>query len=1236
MTVTSQIQGIIKQGDELAKQGKFDSAIAKYQRALRIEPANIEVREKIIEMYKNKGAYREAIIEYVKLAKTSKSKGNLDFAVKVLEDCLNIEQTIKKKGKIFGRSATVDLGIIREALQEYKPSIYYELGEIYIEAGNLSLAEESFRKSLEEGGDKLVDIHRNLGEIYLKQGDTERALGEFQEIMRITPEDASVYESIGNIYLNQDKLPKAVQGFLQAGDIYFRQEKFKEAIRVYEAILKIESENNEVIAKLIEAYSQLGVLEKASEYSLYLATIYDKEGLLDKVIPLYEQVLKWQPDREEVAEKLIAIYRRIKTLDPENLSYREKLIATLNTLNKQDEVINEYLELAQYYLKKGEFDRGIEVCRELLSTSLVLPEVHIVLSEFYSNKGQLEEAQKELMQAMTIYKEIGKQEEADKAYKKLTSLSPDATSTHYELALNMLKRGDKEEAIKELRIVLDEDPHHIPSLLKLSELYIEKGMLDEGINLIKQVLTLSPKDPAPREKLVEAYMNLGLFKEAFEEIRGLGDLYLELENFSQAEKFYKAVLEYAPNNLPAKEGLIEVYKRQGKTLKAKIGMMVIANTFHRKKELLKAIELSQRLLELDPKDMNIRRKLANYYLTQELPSKAVKELMFLAEVYMSHQLVQQAIEIYKKIVEIHPEKFEVYIKLSELLVSDGRIEEAIAVYFKLVDIYISLKMLTEAKDIYQRIIKLQPENIEARQKLGELYLDMGQLSEAIVCFEDVISVYLKQQRIDLALENYWRIVELNKKKGNFRGAVEVLRKLIALYREQDREQESINARTDLIALLEKMESWREAIEARQELADLLLRLGDLDIATVEYEVVAQGYIKLGRVEDAFSAHRKLIDIFIKGKEWNKAIEQCNKIIEVYERGGFYQEIIEIYRILADIYTAQKELLKYIEVYDKIVLVQLKMEDKEGALETYQNLAEELIAKGENTYAAEIYEKALAIEPYNFMLRFILIDLYIRLGKHDEAVKNYCKNMLYYAKENNKEKLIETFNQAIEFSPQNVELYCSFAEAHVELGEWEEALRIYEEIIERNPEKHFIYPRLIGLYAKQGKIKEAVELAGKLVKQGEAEAICDYFEELFKKDDIKLLYNWGLIFKDLFFFHEALDIFHFCAEKDERILLNTGIIGVCLRDWGLKDLAVKYFKNVLQEKEGEELSEILYQLAFTLEDMGDYPSAKATYEKICEVDIKYKDVMDRIVKLDKLIKEMGDDLKIVDITEAKKT
>ncbi|MEQ8221727.1 MAG: tetratricopeptide repeat protein, partial [Candidatus Eremiobacterota bacterium] len=76
----------------MAKQNKYDSAIAKYQRALRMDPHSSDVRRKLIDMCKSKSSYRDAIAEYINWAEVCKRDGNYDEAIEIFQECLNLEK----------------------------------------------------------------------------------------------------------------------------------------------------------------------------------------------------------------------------------------------------------------------------------------------------------------------------------------------------------------------------------------------------------------------------------------------------------------------------------------------------------------------------------------------------------------------------------------------------------------------------------------------------------------------------------------------------------------------------------------------------------------------------------------------------------------------------------------------------------------------------------------------------------------------------------------------------------------------------------------------------------------------------------------------------------------------------------------------------------------------------------------------------------------------------------------
>jgi len=251
---------IVRQGDDLAKQNQYDPAIVKYQRALRMNPHSSDIRRKLIDMCKNKGIYREAVAEYINWAEVCKRDGNYDEAIEIFHECLNMEkrEVTTNKSPFFIITPTKDLGQVRDALTEYGADIYWKLGLVYLAKGNLSDAEREFKKSIEMNPANPAEIHKHLGLIYTEMEKDNEAIGEYQEVLRLTPDDASVYEQLGDICYKHHKDTNAIHFFSLAADIYLKKNEIDETIRVYENILKIEPENIDILTRLSEIYANNG------------------------------------------------------------------------------------------------------------------------------------------------------------------------------------------------------------------------------------------------------------------------------------------------------------------------------------------------------------------------------------------------------------------------------------------------------------------------------------------------------------------------------------------------------------------------------------------------------------------------------------------------------------------------------------------------------------------------------------------------------------------------------------------------------------------------------------------------------------------------------------------------------------------------------------------------------------------------------------------------------------------
>jgi len=244
-----------------------------------------------------------------------------------------------------------------------------------------------------------------------------------------------------------------------------------------------------------------------------------------------------------------------------------------------------------------------------------------------------------------------------------------------------------------------------------------------------------------------------------------------------------------------------------------------------------AIDLLARAIEADPnftvayyaqgvvhQELGNRWKAASQFRaavqldpTYPEPHKALGDLFLAAP----RRLFEQAVEAYAKAIELRPFYGEAYVGLGEAKAAKGDIDGAIGAYTKalaynpinprvhmsLGKIYYSEKGLYyESVNAYKKAIELDPNSVEARMGLGEVYEDKGLYKEA--------------------MEEYRRVIELDSKHT---GAMYNL----ALVYEKVDPKEAVVQWERYIALASQLPSEKDWVDvARQHLRKLKSQIKD--------------------------------------------------------------------------------------------------------------------------------------------------------------------------------------------------------------------------------------------------------------------------------------------------------------------------------------------------------------------------------------------------------------------------
>src|SRR5215471_13332218 len=163
---------------------------------------------------------------------------------------------------------------------------------------------------------------------------------------------------------------------------------------------------------------------------------------------------------------------------------------------------------------------------------------------------------------------------------------------------------------------------------------------------------------------------------------------------------------------------------------------------------------------------------------------------------------------------------------------------------------------------------------------------------------------------------------------------------------------------------------------------------------------AEKFVQQGKLQNAISEYEKVIkedpkdltvlntigDLYARVGQNEKACDYFKKVGDQYAQNGFTVKAIAIYKKLSKLTTASDAIIKLAELYTQQGLFN-------AARVHYMQVADQLLKSGDNAQAAKVLQKILELDPENTTTQSKLADLFIKLGRKEEA-----RNIYYSAAE----------------------------------------------------------------------------------------------------------------------------------------------------------------------------------------------------------------------------------------------
>ncbi len=153
-------------------------------------------------------------------------------------------------------------------------------------------------------------------------------------------------------------------------------------------------------------------------------------------------------------------------------------------------------------------------------------------------------------------------------------------------------------------------------------------------------------------------------------------------------------------------------------------------------KVAQAIGEYQQILKHEPRDQVTLMTIGELYIRQGETFQAIDYFERLAQIFFGDGFLTKAIAVYKRIAKLAPEEIRPLEKLADLYVQQGVMSEARPLFLQLAEIHLKNHRQAEAVVLLKKLLSAEPDNLRIQIRLADLYNAMGQPKEAVEIYVD--------------------------------------------------------------------------------------------------------------------------------------------------------------------------------------------------------------------------------------------------------------------------------------------------------------------------------------------------------------------------------------------------------------------------------------------------------------------------------------------------------------------
>ncbi|HDD56227.1 MAG TPA: tetratricopeptide repeat protein [Chloroflexi bacterium] len=301
----SQIMGIHQNINMLVQEGHYGAAMEMAFFALRNAPTFLPLHVTIGDILMATNKIDGAVTKYLAVADVYTVQGKTERALTMLKKVIDLQPM-----NIEIRQRQIDLleeyGQKEEAIQEY-----INLAEIFFPLAELDSARSAYvkalalAKSIPDGEIVRMKLLQRLADLDIQRLDWEAAIATYAEISEVSPGNRKASISIVDLSYRLGKLSDAEQEIDRFLALYDPKED-KEVIEDYLTSLNTEIPREEfIIRRLVDFYKELGLQEQAISELDGLGDMLLDAGRKSEAVAVIQEIVTLNPPNIEAYQKLL-------------------------------------------------------------------------------------------------------------------------------------------------------------------------------------------------------------------------------------------------------------------------------------------------------------------------------------------------------------------------------------------------------------------------------------------------------------------------------------------------------------------------------------------------------------------------------------------------------------------------------------------------------------------------------------------------------------------------------------------------------------------------------------------------------------------------------------------------------------------------------------------------------------------------------------------------------------------